>query len=113
VGGAENQRRFIHECARVARKAFFLTTPNRWFPVELHTVLPFVHWLPKPMFRGLMRRIGQDFFGDEANLNLVGPGELGQLLRGVAELDRFEVSVAHIRLAGWPSHLLIIGRARD
>jgi hypothetical protein len=25
----------------------FLTTPNRWFPIEVHTRLPFVHWLPE------------------------------------------------------------------
>jgi hypothetical protein len=23
-----------------------VTTPNRWFPLEVHTLLPFVHWLP-------------------------------------------------------------------
>ena len=27
-------------------KRVFLTTPNRWFPVEVHTRLPLVHWLP-------------------------------------------------------------------
>ena len=27
-------------------RRFFITTPNRWFPVELHTCLPLVHWLP-------------------------------------------------------------------
>ena len=68
VGSFENQIRFIAECARLARKALFLTTPNRWFPVEFHTVLPLVHWLPKPVFRGLMRRTGRGFFAEEANL---------------------------------------------
>ena len=52
VGSFENQIRLIAECARVTRRALFLTTPSRWFPVEFHTVLPLVHWLPKPAFRG-------------------------------------------------------------
>jgi len=45
AGGREGQRRFVHELCRVSRRVF-VTTPNRWFPVEVHTLLPFVHWLP-------------------------------------------------------------------
>ena len=45
VGGEEEQRRFVAEALRVGRRAF-ITTPNRWFPVEVHTRLPLVHWLP-------------------------------------------------------------------
>ncbi len=45
VGGSDEQRRFVEESLRVARRAF-ITTPNRWFPVEVHTRLPLVHWLP-------------------------------------------------------------------
>jgi hypothetical protein len=45
AGGREGQRRFVHELCRVARRVF-VTTPNRWFPLEVHTLLPFVHWLP-------------------------------------------------------------------
>ena len=45
VGGREAQRRFVAEALRVAPRVF-VTTPNRWFPVEVHTRLPLVHWLP-------------------------------------------------------------------
>src|SRR3954451_19031627 len=45
AGGREGQRRFVHELCRVARRVF-VTTPNRWFPLEVHTLLPLVHWLP-------------------------------------------------------------------
>ena len=45
VGRREQQRRFVEESLRVARRAF-ITTPNRWFPVEVHTLLPLVHWFP-------------------------------------------------------------------
>jgi hypothetical protein len=46
AGGRDGQRRFVHELCRVARRVF-VTTPNRYFPLEVHTLLPFVHWLPK------------------------------------------------------------------
>jgi hypothetical protein len=45
AGGRDDQRRFVHELCRVARRVF-VTTPNRWFPLEVHTLLPVVHWLP-------------------------------------------------------------------
>jgi SAM-dependent methyltransferase len=45
AGGRGGQRQFVHELCRVARRVF-VTTPNRWFPLEVHTLLPFVHWLP-------------------------------------------------------------------
>jgi SAM-dependent methyltransferase len=47
VGGRDDQRRFVGELCRVARRVF-LTTPNRLFPLEVHTLVPFVHWLPHP-----------------------------------------------------------------
>jgi len=45
AGGREGQRQFVHELCRVAKRVF-VTTPNRWFPIEVHTLRPFVHWLP-------------------------------------------------------------------
>jgi len=45
VGSREAQQRFVAEALRVAPRVF-ITTPNRWFPVELHTRAPLVHWLP-------------------------------------------------------------------
>jgi hypothetical protein len=45
-GGRDGQRQFVHELCRVAQRVF-VTTPNRRFPLEVHTLLPLVHWLPK------------------------------------------------------------------
>jgi len=45
VGDRADQERFCHELARVARRVF-VTTPNRRFPIDPHTLLPFAHWLP-------------------------------------------------------------------
>ena len=45
AGGREGQRQFVTELCRVARRVF-VTTPNRLFPLDPHTLLPFVHWLP-------------------------------------------------------------------
>jgi Methyltransferase domain len=107
VGSFARQCGFLRECSRVARRAVFVTTPNRWFPVEFHTVLPVVHWLPKPMFRGLMRRTRRGFFAEEANLNLMTARELG---RAAAAVEGFASQVSFVFLAGWPSNLLLTMR---
>lgn len=43
VGSQENQRRFVSELLRVGCRVF-LTVPHRYFPVEHHTAIPFLHW---------------------------------------------------------------------
>jgi hypothetical protein len=109
VGSFENQVKFISECARVARRAFFLTTPNRWFPIEFHTVLPLVHWLPKTVFRAVLRRAGLAFFAEEANLNLMTRREVSAAIARSLEAAPFDWRVESVPLLGWPSNLLAIG----
>jgi ubiquinone/menaquinone biosynthesis C-methylase UbiE len=110
VGSFQNQVQLIKECTRVARKAVFITTPNRWFPVEFHTVLPLVHWLPKRSFRSLMRLSGRSFFADERNLNLMTPAELRRAATAALTNCNVEFQVETQALAGWPSNLLLIVR---
>lgn len=69
VGAQDRQVLFLKEIARTG-KAAFITTPNRWFPFEVHTRVPFLHWfLPKHWFDGFLRLIGKDWAtGDYMNL---------------------------------------------
>jgi hypothetical protein len=55
VGDAASQQRFAAEVARVGR-AWWVQTPNRWFPVEQHLLTPIVHWLPKRWQRAVVPR---------------------------------------------------------
>lgn len=107
VGSRADQARLLAEFVRVARKGVFVTTPNRWFPIEFHTVLPLIHWLPAAWFRRILRMRGLDFFAEERNLNLLGARDLTAAARaaGIAE-----PRVDCIRLLGWPSNLLLASR---
>ena len=60
VGGRDNQRKLVSEALRVGRRVF-LTTPNRRFPLEVHTRLPFVHWLPDAIAHRVYDALGKGF----------------------------------------------------
>jgi SAM-dependent methyltransferase len=75
VGDREEQRRFVAELCRVAPRVF-LSTPNRWFPVETHTLLPFLHWLPRPAADRAFASLGRD---DWKRVELLTKGELLEL----------------------------------
>ncbi|MGI8844976.1 MAG: class I SAM-dependent methyltransferase [Thermoleophilaceae bacterium] len=51
---AADRVRVAAEMARVGRR-LFVQTPNRWFPIEPHALLPLVHWLPRALGRRLWR----------------------------------------------------------
>lgn len=68
VGGEEKQILFLREIARVADQAF-VTTPNKNFPIEVHTRTPFLHFLPKKFFDAYLRITGRGWAaGDYMNL---------------------------------------------
>jgi len=49
--------RFIHTVLRPGGIAYF-AGPNLLFPIEPHTLWPFVHWLPRRIAVGVMRACG-------------------------------------------------------
>jgi SAM-dependent methyltransferase len=75
VGGRERQQAFVREAVRVGRRVF-LTTPNRWFPLEVHTRLPLVHWLPDRAAHRAYDLAGKGFAKEN---HLLGPGDLRSL----------------------------------
>lgn len=79
VGSRARQRQFVAECLRVARRGIYLTTPDRAFPLETHTLWPLAHWLPNAVHRALWRRAGQAFWADEGTLNLLRARDLRRL----------------------------------
>jgi 2-polyprenyl-3-methyl-5-hydroxy-6-metoxy-1,4-benzoquinol methylase len=99
VGSRTRQKAFIQELCRVGRTCY-ITTPNRWYPVEFHTVLPLLHWLPPSWFRSILKLLSKDFFAQEENLNLLSQREV---------LDFFpnntQVYTKHFRLLGLISNL--------
>lgn len=105
AGSRVQQAQLLAEMWRVCRKGLFVATPNRWFPVETHCVIPLIHWLPARLFRKALRALRHYELADEANLNLMSRGDL---LRAAAAAKIHGARVEGARLAGWTSNLLLI-----
>ena len=115
VGDSGSQRRFAGEVARVGR-AYWVQTPNRWFPVEQHLLTPLIHWLPRRWQRAIVprftvwsmavpttpdrRRFYLEHYLDD--VKLLGARELRELFPG-ARLIRE-------RFCGWTKSLIAFER---
>jgi SAM-dependent methyltransferase len=78
VGGRERQRALVSEALRVGRSVF-LTTPNRRFPIEVHTRLPLVHWLPDRLSHPVYRAVGKEL---ATEIHLLTTRSLARLFPG-------------------------------
>ena len=47
VGSFENQIIMCKNIINLTKKYFIIITPNRFHPLEFHTKIPLIHWLPK------------------------------------------------------------------
>jgi len=68
----ESQRAFVGELCRVSRRVF-VTTPNRWFPLDTHTLVPLAHWLSDERRDAVYRRLDRR---EGLGLRLLSPSAL-------------------------------------
>ena len=107
VGDQYAQILFLREARRVGRSVF-LTTPNRGFPIEVHSRLPLLHWLPKETFDSILCRIGMPQFAGDY-MRLLRLGELRRLL-AAAGFDPARTRIVRNRLAGPTLDFVVIAR---
>jgi SAM-dependent methyltransferase len=88
VGNKKDQVMFIREIKRVSRKAF-VTTPNRYFPIEVHTRVPLLHFLPKPFFDSYLKLIGKKWATGDY-MNLLSLTDIKELLR-LAKIKDYQI----------------------
>ena len=105
VGGPDQRRSFLLEAMRVSRSVFMLV-PNRWFPIEHHTGIPFLHWWPS-FFRSAFAGGRQDYWTKRSNLDFLSIG----LLQAEWPVPR-SVSFKYtgLRLGPFSSNVALISR---
>lgn len=88
VGSDIDMVEFLREIVRVGQRGF-ITTPNRWFPIEPHTKLPLLHFLPKPLFDSLLHKLGKSW-ATGSYMDLLGERRLRRLL-AEAQIQQYEL----------------------
>lgn len=117
VGSRDAQQHFLSELCRVARCGM-VTTPNKYFPIETHTLLPLLHWTDAHKFRQRLHRIGitrlEQLYSqlgltfpvsEIADLRLLSASELLQLAKQAG------ITHAKVRthaLLGWPFAVTLV-----
>jgi len=106
VGNSFQQRKMINNIINLSKKLFIISTPNRFHPIDFHTKIPLIHWLPKSIHRKILNFLGMSFYGKEENLNLLGKKEIENLLN----FENITYEIAYIKLLFFKSNFIIIGK---
>jgi hypothetical protein len=105
VGGSERQYLLLKELMRVARKGIFVTTSNRWHPIEFYTALPFLHWLPVSVWKRILKFIGKEVWASESVLNLLDAKALQNFVNRLPQKP--QCSIGHIRFLGIKAYFFL------
>tara|TARA_B100000787_G_scaffold54851_1_gene39877 strand:+ start:6228 stop:6908 length:681 start_codon:yes stop_codon:yes gene_type:complete len=106
VGGLKNQIAKVGNMISLSRQYVVISTPNRFYPIELHTKLPLLHWLPKSFFRKILLLLNMPYFADEKNLNLLSKGDLQKILNIFSR--KIDYKIYNIYFLGFVSNFLVI-----
>ncbi len=77
-------RLLLREVSRVLKPGgkFYLAFPNRWRPIEAHTGILFLSYLPRRVAENLMKRLWKRNAVEELNLHFLSYWSLKRMLRG-------------------------------
>jgi len=105
VGNFNNQIKFVKEALRISKKYVFITTPNRNFFFDLHTLIPIIHWFPKKIHRLILKKIRHNFLSEEKNLNLLNNKDLEKICK-IIKIKKYLID--SIKILGFKTNLILI-----
>lgn len=111
VGNSRKQIKMIKNVILLTKKIFFITTPNRFFPIDFHTKIPLLHLLPKKLHRLILNFIFLKEYAKEENLNLISQNEIFFFLKEINSKE-FDIKILNIKLFGFISNLIILGKKK-
>ncbi len=110
VGSFKNQILFVKEMIRISKEYVFIQTPNRYHPIDFHTILPIIHWLPKNIHRRILKYMKLDFYSKEENLNLLSLNDLKKIC---VKLNIKKYKILKYKLFFFTSNFILIIKKLD
>ena len=98
VGNWEDQRQFAAEIRRVASRGYFITTPNLYFPIEPHALLPLYQFYPERL-KPFALRVSPGYMKEVEHITLLTKKKL-QVLFPEAQVQRVNFASALIAFYG-------------
>ena len=107
VGKLNNQKKMLINVCKLTKKIFFLITPYRFFPIEVHTKIPLLHFLPKHIFRKILKILKLNFYSKEENLNLLSICDIRKISHNLKK--KFILKIIYVRTFFFISNIILIG----
>jgi len=107
VGSYLDQLKMIENIIKLTKKIFIIVTPNRMHPIEFHSKIPFLHWLPKKLHRKVLSIFGLKYLSREENLNLLKSRDLINMMKN---FENVKYDIKYLRFLLFKSNLILIGK---
>ena len=107
VGSYLEQLKMIENIIKLTKKIFIIVTPNRMHPIEFHSKIPFLHWLPKKLHRKVLSMFGLKYLSREENLNLLKSSDLINMMKN---FENVKYDIRYLRFLLFKSNLILIGK---
>ena len=107
VGSHQEQLKMLKNIIKLTKKLFIVVTPNRMHPVEFHSKIPFIHWLPKKIHRKILSIFGLKYLSKEKNLNLLKTSDLINLMKN---FNNIEFDIKYVKFLLFKSNIILIGK---
>ena len=107
VGSYLEQLKMIENITKLTKKIFIIVTPNRMHPIEFHSKIPFLHWLPKKLHRKVLSIFGLKYLSREENLNLLKSSDLINMMKNFKNV---KYDIKYLRFLLFKSNLILIGK---
>ncbi len=109
VGNFNKKKFYLSELLRVSKNVF-ISVPNRYFPIEHHTNIPFLGYLPSKVIYKIMSYFNYQIFKSDKTLTFNSINDFDLIIKKLIINNKFNYSKNYtgIKLGKFSSHFYIL-----